>query len=153
MLVDKMEYQGQQGGGEVRFNTSHELLPSTAVANDKMLQHYQQQFGQQQFDARSDVRLPNQKFQSNPSSCGGVGSGDGCAATSSNSVVCGESISSRRKRNCRSCNCSCSGADHEVVRPRFDAGDGVNDWAHWSAGVFDLAFGAEGTTWCAGSSQ
>lgn len=77
MLVDKMEYQGQQGGGEVRFNTSHELLPSTAVANDKMLQHYQQQFGQQQFDARSDVRLPNQKFQSNPSSCGGVGSGDG----------------------------------------------------------------------------
>lgn len=70
--------------------------------------------------------------------------GIGCVVIFFNFVVCGESIFLRRKRNCWSCNCSCSGVDYEVVCLWFDVGDGVNDWVYWLVGVFDLVFGVEG---------
>jgi hypothetical protein len=88
MLVDKMEYQGQQGGGGAQDDAFYELLSSTALAHQKKQQHpqqhhqFEQQFEQQhqqEYDynrrgeddiAREEV-LPSYDFQTNSSSYGG----------------------------------------------------------------------------------
>ncbi|KAG0622114.1 hypothetical protein M758_3G073100 [Ceratodon purpureus] len=49
MLVDKMEYQGQQGGGGAQDDAFYELLSSTALAHAKK-QQLQQGQGHQQFE-------------------------------------------------------------------------------------------------------
>lgn len=85
MLVDKMEYQGQQGGGGAQDDAFYELLSSTAMANAKKHQqqqqqqqhhqHHSQQFEQQQaFESRiEEPVLPSYDFQQNSSSSyGGV---------------------------------------------------------------------------------
>jgi len=86
MLVDKMEYQGQQGGGGAQDDAFYELLSSTAMANAKKQQQQQQhhpqhqqfeqhhqQFEQQAFDSRiEEPVLPSYDFQPNSSSYGGV---------------------------------------------------------------------------------
>lgn len=80
MLVDQMEYQGQQGSGGPQDDAFYELLSSTALANAKKQQQQQHQFEQQnhqqqqqqQFDSRSEEGLPNYDFQSTSSSYGGV---------------------------------------------------------------------------------
>lgn len=84
MLVDKMEYQGQQGGGGGgQDDTFYELLSSTAMANAKkqQQQHHEQQQQQQQhsqqqrtaFDSVFTPVLPSYDFQqSSASSYGGV---------------------------------------------------------------------------------
>lgn len=80
MLVDKMEYQGQQGGGGgAQDDAFYELLSSTAMANAKKQQHQPQfeqhshlsQFESQQqaFDSRiEEPVLPSYDFQQGNSS-------------------------------------------------------------------------------------
>lgn len=89
MLVDKMEYQGQQGGGSAHPDAFYELLSSTALAQAKQhqhhqLQHLQHQHQQQEWDHKgrgeeemvragvSEEVLPSYDFQTNSGSYGGV---------------------------------------------------------------------------------
>ena len=84
MLVDKMEYQGQQGGGGAQDDAFYELLSSTPL-HPKKPQHphqqHQQQFEQPEYDynrrgdegmVRGEEVLTSYDFQSNSGSYGGV---------------------------------------------------------------------------------